>query len=119
MIAYYFGWPHGQIWPNLIASAICTGLMWWRLHRQAVVHHVRQAAQAAKHHVERLDQAEQHHAEMKRALAAHCADIKEHVTAAAAGQPVTVHVTAQGAKPDEVAREIAAQVKRRGRGDRM
>lgn len=83
MIGYYFGWPHGQIWPNLLASAICTAVVWWRLHRQAVIQHARQAAQAAKHHAERLEQAARHHAEIKRQLAAHCSDLKDHITAQA------------------------------------
>jgi hypothetical protein len=81
MIGYYFGWPHGQIWPNLIASAICTGLVWWRLHRQAVITRVRLAAQAAEHHFERLEQADRHADELKRQLTLHCADLKAHMTA--------------------------------------
>lgn len=85
MIAYYLAWPHGQIWPNLIASAICSGIVWWRLHRRSVVHHAEQLALQARLHFERLDQAEQHADELKRQLSAHCADIKAHVSAQAAG----------------------------------
>lgn len=80
-LAYYLGWPHGQIWPNLIASAVCAAVVWWRLHRRSVVHHAEQLALTAKLHLERRDQAEQHHEAVKRLLAAHCADIKAHVTA--------------------------------------
>jgi hypothetical protein len=85
MIGYYFAFPDGQIWPNLLASALCAAIVWWRLHRQAVIHHARQAAQAAKHHIARLEQANRHHAEVKRLLAAHCSDLKDHITAQAPG----------------------------------
>ena len=81
MIGYLFGIPHGQIWPNLLASAICTGLVWWRLHRRSVIQHAEQMALAARLHFERLDQAEKHHDEVKRQLAAHCSDLRDHITA--------------------------------------
>lgn len=61
MIGYFFGWPHGQIWPNLLGSAICAGIVWWRLHRRAAVQEVRILARQAEQHFERLEQAEQHH----------------------------------------------------------
>ena len=81
MIGYYFGWPHGQVWPNLLASVLCAGLVWWRLHRRSVVSHAEQAAVALRLHFERLDQADRHADELKRQLTAHCGDLKAHVTA--------------------------------------
>lgn len=65
VLAYYFGLPHGQIWPNLLASLVCVGVAWWRIRAQAVTHHL-----------ERLAQAERHHRELR-----------EHVTAATAPRP--------------------------------
>lgn len=85
MIGYFIGWWHGQLWPNLMASALCAGVVWWRLHRRAVVHHAEQLALAATLHLERLDQADRHHEAVKRQLAAHCSDLKDHVTAQLAG----------------------------------
>jgi hypothetical protein len=81
MIGYYFGWPGGQIWPNLLASALCTGLVWWRLHRRSAVHHAEQVALIVRLHFERLEDADRHADEIKRQLTAHCADLKSHITA--------------------------------------
>lgn len=61
VLTFYFGWPDGAVWSNLLASAICAGLVYWRLNRQAARHHVQQMALAARHHFERLTQAEDHH----------------------------------------------------------
>jgi hypothetical protein len=72
-LALFFGWPTGAVWGNLLASAICSALIWWRLHRQAAAHHAVMLTQAAAHHLEQMAQAERHH------LA-----LREHVTAAAA-----------------------------------
>ena len=69
----YFGVPAGAVWSNLIASLICVGVAWWRLHRQSARQHVEALAQAARHHAERLAQAETHHQALK-----------AHITAAAA-----------------------------------
>jgi len=80
-VAYYLAWPNGQIWPNLLASAICSGIIWWRLHRRSVIHHAEQLALIARLHLERLDQADRHADEIKRQLTAHCGDLKSHVTA--------------------------------------
>ena len=73
VLAFYFGWYAGAVWSNLLASVICVGVAWWRIHRQAARHHVEALAQAARHHIERLAQAQDHHEAMK-----------AHVTAAAA-----------------------------------
>jgi hypothetical protein len=73
VFGFYFGWYQGAVWSNLLASAICTALIWWRLHRQAARHHVEQLAQAAAHHLERITQAQEHHEALK-----------AHVTATAA-----------------------------------
>ena len=79
VLAFYFGWYAGAVWSNLVASVICVGVAWWRLHRQAARHHAAALAQAARHHVERLTQAQEHHEAMK-----------AHVTAAAARAPKTL-----------------------------
>ena len=44
-----FSWPLGVVWGNLLASAVCVGIVWWRL-RPACAHHVEQMAQAERHH---------------------------------------------------------------------
>jgi hypothetical protein len=75
VLAWYFGLPSGQVWPNLLASLVCAGVVWWRLHQQAATQHAVMLAQAAAHHLEQLAQAEADH------LA-----LREHVTAAAASR---------------------------------
>jgi hypothetical protein len=52
ILAFYFGWPDGAVWGNLIASVVCVGLAWWRLRVQAIAHHVERMAQAERHHRE-------------------------------------------------------------------
>ncbi len=43
---FYFGWYQGAVYSNLLASAICTGLVYWR----AKIHLRRQAEQHARTH---------------------------------------------------------------------
>jgi hypothetical protein len=78
---FYFGWPDGAVWSNLLASLVCVGMAWWRLRVQAVRHHREQLAQAGRHHREQLEQSAAQHEELKRHVAAHCRDVKEHVNA--------------------------------------
>lgn len=99
ILFYYFGWPDGAVWSNLLASAICAVLVWWRLHRQAVIHHAEVLAQAARHHAERRDQAAALNADLKQQLAAHCADLKEHAEA-------TAHLSAAVAVPQQLLDDI-------------
>jgi flagellar biosynthesis/type III secretory pathway M-ring protein FliF/YscJ len=80
---FYFGWPDGAVWSNLLASLVCVGLAWWRLRVQAVRHHVEQLAQAGRHHREQLEQQAAQHEELKRQVGAHCGDVKAHVSAVA------------------------------------
>jgi hypothetical protein len=47
---YYFGWPDGAVWSNLLASVICAGVVWWRLRARMIAQHVEQLAQAERHH---------------------------------------------------------------------
>jgi hypothetical protein len=68
ILHFYFGWPEGAVWSNLLASAICAGLVWWRLRARMIAHHVEQLAQRERHHEE----------------------LKAHVTAAAARAPKTL-----------------------------
>ena len=73
VLAFYFGWPLGAVWSNLLASAICAVLIWWRVKARMIAHHVEQIAQKERHHAEQLALAAIRHAELK-----------AHVTAVAA-----------------------------------
>lgn len=73
VLAFYFGWPVGAVYSNLIASLICVGVAWWRLRARMIAHHAEALAQAARHHAERIRQAAEHHEALK-----------AHVTATAA-----------------------------------
>lgn len=64
VLAFYFGWPLGAVWSNLLASAICAALVWWRVRARMILHHAEQMAQRERHH----------------------ADLKAHVTAAVAAR---------------------------------
>ena len=61
----YFGWPAGAVYSNLLASAICAGLVWWRLRARMIAHHAEALAQSARNHVERMTQADEHHEALK------------------------------------------------------
>lgn len=61
----YFGWPAGAVYSNLLASAICVAVAWWRLRARMIAHHLEHLAQAEAHHLA----------------------LKEHVTAAAPRPP--------------------------------
>jgi primosomal protein N'' len=50
ILHFYFGWPEGAVWSNLLASAICSVLIWWRLRARMIAHHVEQLAQRDRHH---------------------------------------------------------------------
>jgi uncharacterized protein HemX len=64
VLGYYFGWPDGAVWSNLVASAICVGVVYFRVRARMVAQHAEVLAQAHRHHAEHLAQAEQHHAAM-------------------------------------------------------
>ncbi len=51
VLGFYLGWPEGAIYSNLLASAICAGLVWWRLRARIITHHLEQLAQAERHHL--------------------------------------------------------------------
>ena len=61
----YFGWPAGAVYSNLIASAICVGVAWWRLRARVIAHHAAALAQAEEHHLERIALAVEHHQALK------------------------------------------------------
>ncbi len=46
----YFGLPYGAVWSNLLASAICAALVWWRVRARMILHHAEQLAQHERHH---------------------------------------------------------------------
>ena len=50
VLHFYFGWPLGAVYGNLAASAICAGLIWWRIRARMVAHHLEQMAQAERNH---------------------------------------------------------------------
>jgi hypothetical protein len=52
VLLYYFGWPDGAVWSNLLASLICAVFVWWRLRARMIAHHVEQIAQRDRHHEE-------------------------------------------------------------------
>lgn len=52
ILHFYFGWPDGAVWGNLIASVVCVGLAWWRLRVQAITQHLERLAVAERHHRE-------------------------------------------------------------------
>ena len=81
VLRLYFGWPAGAVYSNLLASAICAALVWWRLRARMILHHAEHLAETERRHLEHLAQAEQHHA-----------DLREHITAA------TVRPTPRAAK---------------------
>lgn len=65
VLAFYFGWPLGAVYSNLLASVICAALVWWRVRARMIAHHLEQLAQRERHH----------------------AELREHVTAAVAAIP--------------------------------
>lgn len=91
---FYFGWPDGAVWSNLLASAICAVLVWWRLHRQAAVHHAEAVVQAARHRVELLEQAQAHHKAVMALAERRHGELMSHADALHEG--LKSHVTAVG-----------------------
>lgn len=77
----FFDWPLGSVWSNLIASAICAGLVWWRLRARMIAHHAEALTQAARHHKERLAQAGEHHEALKAKVDALTAQARQPKTA--------------------------------------
>ena len=65
VLAFYFGWPLGAVWSNLLASVICAAVVWWRVRARMIAHHLELLAQAEAHHLA----------------------LKEHVTASAVPRP--------------------------------
>jgi hypothetical protein len=65
VLTLYFGWPAGAVWSNLLASAICSALIWWRLRARMIAHHAEALTQDVKHHLERMTQADEHHEALK------------------------------------------------------
>jgi len=55
-VGLFFGWPDGQVWPNLAASAISftasAAAVWWRARVHLRRHH---AAREARHDELRAD----------------------------------------------------------------
>jgi len=68
ILHFYFGWPDGAVWSNLLASAICAGIVWWRLRARMVAHQVELLVQQERQH----------------------RDLRAHITAAAGRQPKTL-----------------------------
>jgi type VI protein secretion system component VasK len=70
VVSFYFGWPNGAVWSNLVASLICAVLVWWRVRARLIAHHAQQLAQAAAHHKAQIALAREHHEALKRHIAA-------------------------------------------------
>ncbi len=54
VLHFYFGWPEGAVWSNLLASAICAAIVWWRLKARIVAHHVETRLRDERHHAEHM-----------------------------------------------------------------
>ena len=54
VLHFYFGWPDGAVWSNLVASAICSVVIWWRLRARIIAHHAAMLIQADRHHAEHM-----------------------------------------------------------------
>ena len=54
VLHFYFGWPDGAVWSNLLASAICAAFVWWRLRARIIAHHAAMLIQADRHHAEHM-----------------------------------------------------------------
>lgn len=52
ILTFYFGWPTGAVWSNLLASLICSIIVWWRLRARMIIHHNETLAQQERHHRE-------------------------------------------------------------------
>jgi len=50
----FFGWPNGQVWPNLVASAVTSATailaLGWRVLKRLDRHHEARMAQDRQHH---------------------------------------------------------------------
>jgi hypothetical protein len=62
--SYYFGYPDGAVWSNLVASLICAVLIWWRVRARLVAHHVQALAESAQHHREAQELAQDQHRQL-------------------------------------------------------
>ena len=61
ILGLYFGWPTGAVWSNLLASGICSLLVYLRMHAKLKASHQALADQAQQQHTERMAQAVAHH----------------------------------------------------------
>ncbi len=52
----FFGWPNGQVWPNLVASGVTSlsavGVFAWRVLARLETHHEARMAQDREHHTQ-------------------------------------------------------------------
>ena len=95
VLAFYFGWPDGAVWSNLLASLICAVLVWWRLRARMIAQHAEHLAQAARHHREHLEQSETHHAAIMRQADSLHEGLKSHVSAVGSHMASAVAVPQQ------------------------
>ena len=54
VLQMFFAWPDGSVYSNLLASAICAAIVWWRLQARIVAHHLEARLQAERHHAEHM-----------------------------------------------------------------
>ena len=50
VLAFFFAWPDGAVYGNLVASVICAGLIWWRIRARMIAHHLELLAQNERLH---------------------------------------------------------------------
>jgi hypothetical protein len=74
--SYFFAWYQGAVYSNLIASAICAGIVWWRARVHLRLGHERRRADLAAHHEA-----------IRQTLAEHHTAVKDHITAVLGVQP--------------------------------
>ena len=68
MWMFYFGWYQGAVYSNLLASAICAGLVWWRARVHLRRASEKQAKDMADHRADVAKQLADHHAEVMKAV---------------------------------------------------
>lgn len=78
--AAYFGLPTGAVYSNLIASAICAVIVFWRIRAKMATQHREQLAQNARHHREKMAQASEHHEALRKQAAEHHNRVTEQAT---------------------------------------
>jgi hypothetical protein len=113
VLHFYFGWPDGAVYSNLVASAICSVLIWWRLRARIIAHHAAVLIQADRHHAEHMAAVD---LKTPGGLAAVMDEVRRAVTAAESAHGA-VQALGVAAKP-RPARRGATEMRQTGEGTR-